>query len=71
MKTTMRTEVKIGIVLFAIFNFANLMLQSLIAEMPLLHFIIGMLVGLSFCLIIIGILPETTYLKLKKLKKNL
>ncbi len=71
MKPTMRKELKIGILLFAIFNLANLMINHLFPEIPALHFILGGLAGLAFCEIIIGILPETTYLKLKNLKKNL
>ena len=71
MKPTMRKELKIGLLLFAIFNLANLVINHLLPEIPALHFILGGLAGLAFCQTIIGILPETTYLKLKKLKKNL
>lgn len=71
MKTTMRKELKIGILLFAIFNLANLIVNHLLPEIPILHFILGGLVGLAFCQITIGILPEAAYLKLKNLKKNL
>jgi len=71
MKTTMRKELKIGLLLFALFNLVNLFVNNLSPEVPALHFILGGLAGLSFCGTIIGILPETTYTKLKKLKKNL
>lgn len=71
MKTTMRKELKIGILLFAIYNLANLIINQMLPEIPALHFILGGLVGLSSCLIIIGLLPESTYLKLKNFKKKL
>ncbi|MBU4540573.1 MAG: hypothetical protein KJ774_05050 [Firmicutes bacterium] len=71
MKTEMRKELKTGILFFAIFNLINFFAKNIISELPVLHFILGGLVGLALCQIIIGILPETTYLKLKNLKKIL
>lgn len=71
MKATMRKELKIGLILFALFNLVNLFTNNLFPEVSALHFILGGLAGLAFCETIIGILPETTYTKLKKLKKNL
>lgn len=71
MKPAMRKELKIGLLLFAIFNLANLVINHLLPEIPVLHFILGGLAGLAFCQTIIGILPEASYLKLKNLKKNL
>ncbi|MDZ5724414.1 hypothetical protein [Acetobacterium sp. K1/6] len=68
MKTNMRKELKIGILLFAIFNLINFFSKNMLPEMPALHFILGGLVGLALCQIIIGILPESTYLKLKNFK---
>lgn len=65
----MRKKLKIGILLFAIYNLANLIINYLLPEIPVLHFILGGLAGLALCQIIIGSLPETTYLKLKNLKK--
>lgn len=70
MKTTMRKELKIGLLLFAVFNLVNLFVNNRFPEIPALHFILGGLAGLAFCQIIIGILPESAYLKLKKLKKK-
>lgn len=71
MKPTMRKELKIGLLLFALFNLVNLFTNNLFPEIPALHFILGGLAGLAFCQTVIGILPEATYLKLKKFKKNL
>jgi hypothetical protein len=70
MKTAMRKELKIGILLFAIFNLINFWSKNVISELPALHFIVGGLTGLALCQIIIGILPESTYLKLKHFKRN-
>lgn len=67
----MRKEVKVGILLFAIFNILNIIANNLLQEIPMLHFILGGLVGLALSQIIIGILPEPTYKKLKRSKKNL
>ena len=46
MKPTMRKELKIGLLLFAIFNLANLVINHLLPEIPALHFILGGLAGL-------------------------
>lgn len=70
MKSDMRKEVKVGILLFAIFNILNLIINNFFPEIPVLHFILGGLVGLALSQIIIGILPEPAYLKLKHFKKN-
>ncbi|MBI4858576.1 MAG: hypothetical protein HY818_17715 [Acetobacterium woodii] len=71
MKKPMKREVKLGILLFAIFNIVNLIANTILPEMPILHFIQGGLVGLALSQIIIGILPEPTYLKLKNFKKKI
>ncbi|WP_373482196.1 hypothetical protein [Acetobacterium sp.] len=70
MKPTMRKELKIGLLLFAIFNLINFIIKNLLPEIPVLHFILGGLAGLALCQIIIGILPAATYLKLKNFKRN-
>lgn len=67
----MRREVKVGILLFAIFNILNIIVNNFFPEIPVFHFILGGLVGLALCQIIIGILPESAYIKLKRFKKNL
>ncbi|KNZ40343.1 hypothetical protein [Acetobacterium bakii] len=71
MNKDMRKELKIGILLFAIFNLINLFAHDIVPELPVLHFFLGGLAALAFMEIIIGILPEPTYLKLKQFKKNL
>lgn len=70
MKKPMKREVKISILLFAIFNIVNLIVNNFFPEILALHFLLGGLAGLAFAQIIIGILPEPTYLKLKAFKKN-
>lgn len=67
----MKKEVKIGILLFAVFNVLNLIFNEIVAETPVLHYLLGGLVGLSLAMIIIGILPESVYLKLKEFKMTL
>jgi hypothetical protein len=54
----MRTEMKIGILLAS----TNSLLAHLLSP-PL--FVSGLLISLAFYFIIIGILPEKTYLKFK------
>lgn len=71
MRNELKKEVKIGILLFAVFNVLNLIFNEIFAEMPTLHFLLGGFAGLSLTMIIIGILPEAVYLKLKDFKSNL
>ncbi len=54
----MRTEIKIALGLYA----ANMVFGYLVS-MP--EFVKGMLLGLSIVFMIIGLLPESAYLKLK------
>lgn len=70
MKQDLRKEVKVGILLFAIFSILNLIINNFFPELPVLHFLLGGLAGLAFSQIIIGILPEPAYLKLKNFKKS-
>ncbi|MBC3798232.1 hypothetical protein [Acetobacterium tundrae] len=65
MKKNMRKETKIGILLLVLFNIINFIATDISPEIPMLHFLRGGLAGLSLCQIVIGILPETAYLKLK------
>jgi hypothetical protein len=67
----MRKETKIGLLFFAIFNILNFIHNKMASDIPLLHFTIGILVGLGFLYIFIGILPESVYIKIKSLKNNL
>ncbi|MFA7533290.1 MAG: hypothetical protein WCY46_03070 [Tissierellaceae bacterium] len=60
----MRGELKLGIILQAIYLILNRFLN-------LTNFISGLLLGLGLCLIIIGILPERAYLKIKQLKSTI
>lgn len=71
MKKNMRKETKIGILLLVLFNIINFIATDIFPEIPMLHFLLGGLVGLSLCQIVIGILPESAYLKLKNFKKSL
>jgi hypothetical protein len=59
----MRKELKIGISLLVIFSILNVIVNA-----P--ELLKGFLVGLGFCFIIIGTLPEKTYLRLKNRKKS-
>ncbi len=71
MKRDMRKETKIGILLLALFNIINFITTNIAPEIHILHFLLGGLAGLSLCQIVIGILPESAYLKLKNFKKSL
>lgn len=71
MKEKMRKETKIGLLLFAIFNVVHLITNEIGPEIVVLHFILGGLVGLALAEIIIGLLPESAYFRLKKFKKNI
>jgi len=70
MNQKMRKEIKIGILLFAIFNVVNLITNEVGTKFAVLHFLLGGLAGLAFAEIIIGLLPESIYLSLKNHKKN-
>lgn len=69
MKENMRKEVKMGLLLFAIFSIIRYITIEIVAEVPVIHFFLGGLVGLSLVYIIIGSLSEATYLKLKAFKR--
>ncbi len=69
MRENMRKEVKIGLLLFAIFNVLKYITNEIVSEVPVIHFILGGLVGLSLVHIVIGSLPESTYSKIKAFKR--
>lgn len=70
MKENMRKEIKIGILFFAIFNILNLIANVIGKEILALHFFRGGFAALALVEIIIGLLPESIYLKVKNSKKN-
>lgn len=57
----MKKELKLGILLQAIYLILNRFLN-----IP--NFVLGLLLGLGLCFIIIGILPERAYVRIKQLK---
>lgn len=57
----MKKELRLGVLLNATYLVLNRFLN-----IP--NFILGVLLGLGFCFVIIGILPERTYVKIKQLK---
>lgn len=59
----MRQELRAGILLQSIY-----LILDRFFTVP--DFILGLLLGLGLCLIIIGILPEKAYTKIKQLKKS-
>ena len=59
----MKKELRLGILLQAIYLILNRFLN-----IP--NFILGLLLGLGLCFIIIGILPERAYVKIKQLKST-
>jgi len=71
MNRNMRKELKTGILLVVIFNVINLVVRDFVLEMPVLHFFLGGLAALAFAEIIIGILPEPSYVKLKQFKNTI
>lgn len=70
MRNNMRKETKIGFLIFAIFNIVNFITNEIGREIPILHFCLGGLAGLAFAALIIGLLPESIYLKIKDYKKS-
>ena len=56
--------------LFAIFNVVNFITNEIGTEILVLHFCLGGLAGLAFVEIIIGLLPQSIYLKINNCKKN-
>lgn len=71
MKENMRKEIKIGVILFAIFNVLNFIAIEIGTEIIPLHFCLGGLAALAFAEIIIGLLPESIYLKVKNCKNTM
>ena len=59
----MKKELRVGILLQSIYLILNQFLN-----IP--NFILGLLLGLELCLIIIGILPEKAYVKIKQFKNT-
>jgi hypothetical protein len=70
MKGKMRKETKIGLLILAIFYVLNLITKEIGEEIFVLHFLLGGLVGLAFAEMVIGLLPESIYLKIKNFKKK-
>lgn len=70
MKGNMRKETRIGLLLIAIFNLVNFITNELGTKVPVLHFCLGGLAGLAFMELIMGMLPEAVYYKIKSYKKN-
>lgn len=64
MKTKMRKEFGIGLLLFGIYHILNEMFA-------LPEFISGFLLGLSICLELIGVLSDEAYQRLKNFKRAL
>jgi hypothetical protein len=67
-ENNMRKELKIGLVLIMIFNLTNGLLRGVIGENMFLEFISGGLCGGGLLGIILGIIPDTAYLKIRRLK---
>ena len=59
----MKKELRLGILSIAIY-----LVFKRFLNIP--DFILGFLMGLGLCLIVIGILPEKTYVKIKKIKNS-
>ena len=59
----LRIELRIGLLLYAAYALLNQFTQAH-------HFILGMLVGLSICLMLVGGLRGAPYVALKALKKR-
>lgn len=70
MKKNIRKEIKIGALIFAIFNVVNFIANEIGREILVLHLCLGGLAGLAFAEVIIGLLPEMIYLKVKNYKKK-
>jgi len=66
----MRKEIKIGGLLYVIFIVVRFFTKEILTEVPVIHFFLGIFVGLAIVEIIIGLLPEATYLKLKTIKND-
>lgn len=66
----MRKEFKLGVMLFAIFNVVRFIAKDILTELPAIHFILGVIVGLALVHIMIGSLPEDKYLRIKAFKGN-
>lgn len=66
----MRKETKIGILFFVLSIVLNKITKEFSVEVNILYFIIGACTGLSLVGIIIGMLPQNVYRKLKEWKKK-
>lgn len=71
MKESMRKEIKIGLLIFVIFNTLKFIMSEIGVETPALHFFLGGLAGVAFAEIAIGLLPEPIYLKVKNFKRSI
>lgn len=64
MKRELRTELKIGLLVFATWGVLNQF-----ATPP--HFVMGLLIGVSLSLMLVGGLREKRYMALKSFKKRI
>ena len=70
MNWDVRKEIKTGVLLFTVFNLLNFISDHLGADYSAIHFMLGMIAGLAFAHILVGILPEPVYVGLKKRKSR-
>jgi len=70
MRENMKKEMRNAVILFTVFNIINFITIVIGKEIAILHFIRGGLAGLAFTQVIIGLLPESTYVKLKNFKNS-
>ncbi len=68
MKKELRKETKVGLICFVVFNILNYIAIETGSELPLLHFCTAGFIGLSISFLIVGLLPENVYTKVKNIK---
>jgi hypothetical protein len=68
----MKKEIRIGLLFLALYNLLNFTVNYVLErEIPALHFFLGAFIGFALAEIVIGMLPESVYDKLKSHKRNI
>ena len=66
-----RKEIRTAVLLFALFQVVYFISMQLGEEIRAVHFALGIIAGLAFSALLIGLLSDSVYQRLKNFKKRI
>lgn len=66
-----RKEIQTAVLLFALFQIVHFIFMQLGEEFRAVHFALGIIAGLAFSALLIGLLSDSVYQRLKNFKKRI